>query len=157
MQPNVLRLWTIVKISFRCFFNVGAQFLPRLALSEDIFREAFGRVSALSFLRNLKDQLADMDRIQHGVLKKNLSIGVCCLQRSSLGGLAGSDSSVELGGFFAWDGECRPLAGLRGKMLGQESDLADVVGVMRYLAIDGLHHGMRLRANIDGASQIGFA
>ena len=40
-------------------------------------------------------------------------------------------------------------------MFGEIDDLSDVVGVVRHLAVDGLHDGMRLGADISGAGEIG--
>ena len=39
-------------------------------------------------------------------------------------------------------------------MFGEEYDLANMAGVMRMLAIDGLHDGMRRGANINRALHI---
>src|SRR5258707_6297418 len=39
-------------------------------------------------------------------------------------------------------------------MLGEEYDLTDVVSVVADLAVDGLHHGVRLGADRDGTGQI---
>ena len=61
---------------------------------------------------------------------------------SALRGFAGGDSGVELGGFFAGDGDGGPLAGLGGKMLCEEDNLAGVVGIVSDLAIDRLHDGV---------------
>lgn len=40
-------------------------------------------------------------------------------------------------------------------MFREENNLADVMGIMRDLAIDSLHDGMRFAADENGSSQIG--
>src|SRR5438067_2487107 len=51
-------------------------------------------------------------------------------------------------------GQGFPAIGL--KMLCQQNDLTDVRSRMREITIDGLHHGMRLLADINRARQIGI-
>src|SRR5260370_32274949 len=65
---------------------------------------------------------------------------------------AGGYLAVEFGGLSRGDTEGLPL--VAGKMFGEKNNLADVVSVVSDLAIDGLHHGVRLGANGDGARQI---
>jgi hypothetical protein len=69
-----------------------------------------------------------------------------------LGRFAGGYAAVEVCGFFLWDAECLPV--FAGEMLGEKHNLPDVMGIVSYLAIDGLHHGVRLGADGDGAGQI---
>ena len=42
------------------------------------------------------------------------------------------------------------------EVLGQQSNLSAVVGVMRDLPVDGLHHRVGLSADCDGAAQVPF-
>src|SRR5260370_7404669 len=65
---------------------------------------------------------------------------------------AGGYLAVEFGGLSLGDTEGLPR--VAGKMFGEKNNLADVVSVVSDLAIDGLHHGVRLGANGDGARQI---
>jgi len=69
-----------------------------------------------------------------------------------LRGFAGCYSAVEIGGTFLWDAQRLPL--FAGKMLGEKHYLADMVGIMADLAVDGLHHGVRLGTDGDGAGQV---
>ena len=57
MKPDEFRSGTIKKECLRRFFRVGAQFIPGIALNENILCQAFGRVSSIGFLRDLKNQL----------------------------------------------------------------------------------------------------
>src|SRR5208283_582787 len=74
-----------------------------------------------------------------------------------LRGLAGGNARIKLGGLFAGHSERRPIARCSGEVLGEKRDLPDVVGVMRHLPVDGLHHGVGLGANVNGARKIGIA
>src|ERR1700694_125909 len=64
---------------------------------------------------------------------------------SSLAGFPGCHFLIELRRPVAWNAQGLPM--VAGKVFGNEHDLADVVGVVRELPIDGLHHGVRLAAN----------
>lgn len=41
-------------------------------------------------------------------------------------------------------------------MFGEENDLSAVVAVVRDLAVDGLHDGVRFTANSDSAGEVGI-
>ena len=72
----------------------------------------------------------------------------------ALGGLAGGDSGVEVGGLFARDGQRSPLSGCGGEVFGEEGDLAHVISVMRDLTIDSLRDGVRFGANGDCTREV---
>ena len=71
----------------------------------------------------------------------------------ALAGFAGGHLAIEFGGAVAGDAEGLPA--VAGEVLGEKDDLADVVRVMRELAIDGLHHGVGFAADGDGAGEVG--
>ena len=68
-----------------------------------------------------------------------------------------SNFCVHVGGFAAWHAERFPLSGFcESEMLGEKQNLADVMGIMRDLAVDGLHHGVRLGANRHRSREVGL-
>ena len=74
---------------------------------------------------------------------------------SPLGFLAGGDVGRVLLRLTARHAQRAPLSGFhRGEMLGGEYDLPDMLGVVTHLTIDGLHHGVRFRANLDSAVEV---
>src|ERR1700690_653277 len=66
--------------------------------------------------------------------------------------LSRQDSPVKLRRLVSRHAQRSPFAGR--VVFGQENDLSAVVGVVRDLAVDGLHHRMRLAANGDGGSDV---
>jgi hypothetical protein len=73
----------------------------------------------------------------------------------ALGFFAGGDVGGELGGLAAGDAEGLPLAGFgSGHVFCGEDDLADVHGIVRDLAIDGLHDGVRFVADHHFAADV---
>ncbi len=58
-----------------------------------------------------------------------------------------ADAIVVIGGLAARYGQRRPAIGR--EMFRDKDDLADVIGVVRDLSVDRLHHGMTLAANAD--------
>src|SRR5215471_475966 len=70
----------------------------------------------------------------------------------ALTGFANSDSSIEFSRLIARDAQRFPM--ITGEMFGEQNNLADVMRVVRYLAIDGLHYGMRFAPYGDGAWEI---
>src|SRR6201988_3319690 len=164
LQSDSLGLRSIEEIGFDRLLHISAEFLPCVALSHDVFAEAPSGKSALCGFRDVENKLTVM-RFRHGVLKARVTLWrplriyklPLGSPRSSLGGLAGGDSGVEVGGFFARDGERGPFAGLSCKVFGQENDLANVIDVMRHLAVDGLRDRMRLGADGHRARQVGIA
>src|SRR5512146_912632 len=65
----------------------------------------------------------------------------------------GDGNLVELLRLAFWDAETFPSRAL--EVLGEEDDLADVVGVVKTLAVDGLEHGMGFVANDDDTTDVG--
>ena len=72
--------------------------------------------------------------------------------RESLAGVCLRGLWVELGG--AVSGYAERLPAVMGEMLCEQDDLAYVMGVVSDLAVDGLHDGVRLAADGDGAGQV---
>ena len=77
------------------------------------------------------------------------------LRLSALAGLARPDTPGELCRLAARNAQALPVR--TPQMLRQKNDLSAVVGVVCELAIDALHHGMRLAADGDGAREIAVA
>ena len=69
-----------------------------------------------------------------------------------LAGFAAQDATIEFRGLLARHAQRFPLSML--EVLGEEHNLSAMVGVMRHLAIDGLHHRMGFAANGHGSLQI---
>src|ERR1700692_4819251 len=63
----------------------------------------------------------------------------------SLACIAGQHPAVEVLRMAARQAERFPCVAL--KMFGQHDDLAGVIGVVRDLPVDGLHHGMRFTSD----------
>src|SRR5579864_118539 len=71
----------------------------------------------------------------------------------ALAGVAGFHALVKFRGLASRNRQWFPLIAL--EVFGEQDDLAAVVGVMRELARDGLHHGMGLAANGCGTHEFG--
>ena len=54
MQPDAVGLGLIKKVALGGFLHVSAEFLPTFALGENVVREAFGHVTAVAFLSDVK-------------------------------------------------------------------------------------------------------
>ena len=67
-----------------------------------------------------------------------------------LSGLLWRDRLIELGGAVAGDAERLPA--VVSEVFGEQDDLTDVMGVVSYLAVYGLHDGVGFAANGNGAA-----
>src|SRR5579859_2566212 len=82
---------------------------------------------------------------------------MCPRSALSLRLLTGGHTYGEISGMSTWNAEGFPLSRFgESKMLGKKQNLADVMGVMRNLPIDGLHHGVWFRANRNGSRKVGL-
>jgi hypothetical protein len=57
VKPNSLRRRLVKEKRRRCVDHVPAQFIPSVALSENIFRQALGAITAIGVLDGLKHQI----------------------------------------------------------------------------------------------------
>src|ERR1035437_1239772 len=71
----------------------------------------------------------------------------------TLGSFARTHSCVEIGGLPARYAQRRPA--LARQMLRDVDNLANVIRIVRHLAIDRLHHGMAFAANAYRAAEVG--
>jgi hypothetical protein len=71
----------------------------------------------------------------------------------ALAGFARGDFAIEFRGPAAGNTQRLPLCA--DKVFCEQYDLADVVGIVRKLAVDGLENGVRFAANGDGAGEVG--
>ena len=57
VKPDSFRSGRVEEKCRRCLNHVGAQFIPRVALREKIFRQAFRAIAAIGFLDGLEHQI----------------------------------------------------------------------------------------------------
>src|SRR5260370_286860 len=63
MQSDPFGLCLIEEVSIYSFLNIRSQFIPAIALRENVVRQAFGCISAISFLSYAEDKLHDPDSV----------------------------------------------------------------------------------------------